>query len=42
MGDQTDVIPQWRASPMSAVLLWLLVVAIGVYLLVAIIRPDKF
>jgi len=27
---------------MSAVLLWLLVIAIGVYLLVAIVRPDQF
>ncbi|MBK9654251.1 MAG: potassium-transporting ATPase subunit F [Rhodanobacteraceae bacterium] len=42
MGDQTDVIPQWRVNPMSAVLLWLLVVAIAGYLLVAIVRPDKF
>jgi type VI protein secretion system component VasF len=29
-------------TPMSTVLLWLLVLAIGVYLLIAILFPEKF
>jgi K+-transporting ATPase KdpF subunit len=39
---------QWRPSKtprvrdMTAFLLWLLVIAVGVYLLVAMLRPDKF
>ncbi|WP_414636557.1 potassium-transporting ATPase subunit F [Arenimonas sp.] len=27
---------------MSAVLLWLLILAVGIYLLIAMLRPDKF
>ncbi|MGQ0799505.1 MAG: K(+)-transporting ATPase subunit F [Pseudomarimonas sp.] len=27
---------------MTAILLWLLVIAVGIYLLVAMLRPDKF
>ena len=31
-----------RVHTMTTFLLWLLVVAVGVYLLVAMLRPDKF
>jgi len=34
--------PYFTRNLMSAILLWLLVIAVGVYLLVAILRPDKF
>jgi len=27
---------------MTTILLWLLIIAIGVYLLIAMLRPDKF
>jgi len=30
------------AEAMSAVLLWLLILAVGIYLLIAMLRPDKF
>ena len=29
-------------TPMTSFVLWLLVVAVGVYLAVAMLRPDKF
>lgn len=32
----------FRGSPMGTFLLWLLIVAIGVYLLISMLRPDKF
>jgi K+-transporting ATPase KdpF subunit len=31
-----------RGNPMTTILLWLLIIAIGIYLLVAMLRPDKF
>jgi K+-transporting ATPase KdpF subunit len=31
-----------RATPMTTIFLWLLIIAIGVYLLIAMLRPDKF
>jgi K+-transporting ATPase KdpF subunit len=31
-----------RANSMTTILLWLLIIAVGVYLLIAMLRPDKF
>jgi hypothetical protein len=33
---------QGQGAGMSAFLLWLLLIAVGVYLLIAMLRPDKF
>jgi K+-transporting ATPase KdpF subunit len=30
------------SKSMTTILLWLLIIAIGVYLLIAMLRPDKF
>ena len=35
-------IPLLRIAAMSALLLWLLILAVGIYLLIAMLRPDKF
>lgn len=41
-GADSGDLPLQQGHPMGAFLLWLLIAGIGAYLLVAMLRPDKF